>query len=59
MQDDSTYEPEDCFQDLKLADGSNKFEVESGITEVENLVVLPEGLTCDHCVLRWTYTAGE
>lgn len=59
MEDSSLPEQEECFFDLLLEDGSSKHIVYTGINEYNSTVVLPRGIICDHCVLRWTYTAGN
>ncbi|KAI4468679.1 hypothetical protein MML48_2g00018549 [Holotrichia oblita] len=50
---------ESCFKPLKLADGSNSYQVSSGENLIHNRVVLPAGLSCSRCVLRWNYKAGN
>ncbi|XP_044745595.1 uncharacterized protein LOC123307378 [Coccinella septempunctata] len=53
---------EDCFQPLTLSDGSSQYNIpgeENDSFNVTNAVVLPPNLTCDRCVLRWHYTAGN
>ncbi|KAM7360666.1 uncharacterized protein ACRADG_006794 [Cochliomyia hominivorax] len=58
--DKSHKESEECFAKnrLKFADGSDKYKIKKeGF--VDATVILPKGLSCDHCVLRWTYTAGN
>ncbi|KAJ8924206.1 hypothetical protein NQ315_006997 [Exocentrus adspersus] len=54
---------EDCFQPLKLADGSDYYHIAPdnyiNPLEVTNKVQLPAGVTCDRCVLRWHYEAGN
>ncbi|RZC36428.1 Chitin bind 3 domain containing protein, partial [Asbolus verrucosus] len=55
LQDPSKPESEDCFTDLKLADGSSVYNVIAGDYIVTNKVQLPAGLTCERCVLRWHY----
>ncbi|XP_044745707.1 uncharacterized protein LOC123307450 [Coccinella septempunctata] len=50
---------EDCFQALKLENGSPRYGVSSTDQYVYNMVKLPEDLTCERCVLRWHYTAGN
>ncbi|XP_061399708.1 uncharacterized protein LOC133335447 [Musca vetustissima] len=54
-------ESEECFAKypLKFADGSDKFYIGQTLGDIETTVVLPPGLSCKHCVLRWTYTAGN
>jgi hypothetical protein len=49
---------EDCFQPLALGDGSNDYKLTAGEKKITTTVKLPDGLTCERCVLRWTYTAG-
>ncbi|XP_043481784.1 uncharacterized protein LOC122510899 [Leptopilina heterotoma] len=53
-------EEEDCFLPLKLADGSDQYEIgesPAGIFDVQ--VKLPDGLTCENCVFRWEYITGN
>ncbi|XP_055849881.1 uncharacterized protein LOC129914585 [Episyrphus balteatus] len=54
-------ESEACFNkySLKLADGSFKLYIGSQTGWVNATIVLPEGLNCKHCVLRWTYQGGN
>ena len=51
---------EECFQTLTLGDGQAKYQIESTDKQliVNTQVKLPDGLTCDRCVLRWHYNAG-
>lgn len=59
--DEDTTESEECFDKnvLKFEDGSDKFEIGTTRDRIETTVTLPAGLKCEHCVLRWTYTAGN
>ncbi|XP_013109176.2 uncharacterized protein LOC106088287 [Stomoxys calcitrans] len=59
--DEFKSESEECFAKypLKFADGSDKFYVGKTLGRVEATVVLPPGVSCNHCVLRGTYTAGN
>ncbi|XP_014238731.1 uncharacterized protein LOC106660313 [Trichogramma pretiosum] len=53
-------ESEACFRPLRLANGKRKFMgpiEQKGDYELE--LELPWYLTCKHCVLRWTYVAGN
>jgi len=62
---------EDCFQPLTTVDAGRrpKYAAEKetkwqllardGINTFEVQVRLPDGLTCDHCVLRWLWNAGN
>lgn len=54
-------ESEECFAKyiLKFVDGSDKFYIDTTRGWIDATVVLPIGLSCEHCVLRWTYTAGN
>ncbi|CAH1365703.1 hypothetical protein MTP99_001969 [Tenebrio molitor] len=54
---------EDCFKPVTLGDGSPKYvlpnkEEEDNVT-VNLTLKLPDGLTCERCVLRWHYNAGN
>lgn len=45
---------------LRLSDGSTRYQVpDYTATWYDMLVKLPDGLTCDHCVIQWYYTTGE
>lgn len=54
-------ETSECFAryPLQFEDGSYNFKLKSGSGDHHMLAYLPEGLTCEHCVLQWTYTAGN
>ena len=53
-----------CFDDnvLPLAEtGASRFYIPKGTPKtamVEYQVALPRGLTCEQCVIQWTWTAG-
>ncbi|XP_019866558.1 uncharacterized protein LOC109595603 isoform X2 [Aethina tumida] len=59
LEDPSQPETEDCFQPLKLADGTDLYAVSSTEKEIYNLIQLPADVKCDRCVLRWHYRAGN
>lgn len=60
MQDSNAPESgEDCFQPLNLGNGDGQYNVVTGEKTIHTQVQLPQGLTCDRCVLRWHYQAGE
>lgn len=55
-------ETEACFRQmpLRLADGSDRFQLEIFTnTWFDVFVRIPAGFTCNHCVMRWTYVAGN
>ncbi|XP_030767766.1 uncharacterized protein LOC115891457 [Sitophilus oryzae] len=52
-------ETEDCFQLLRLADGTEAHIVKSTDYTVVSKVKLPDDLSCDRCVLRWHYRTGN
>ena len=55
-------EEEECFNKypLKLVDGSEKYQIpREGPGLFETHIVLPAGLKCEHCVLRWEYVAAN
>lgn len=58
--DDDT-ESEECFEknQVLFEDGSSKYPVPAEVFMFYPEIRLPPGLTCDHCVLRWYYTAGN
>lgn len=59
---DGARESNECFAAyrLKLVDGSDKYQITGSETGWRNMTLqLPAGLTCNHCVLQWTYNVGE
>lgn len=54
-------ESEDCFSKypVQFEDGTYKHQVPAGVFLFKPKLRLPSGLSCDHCVLRWTYTTGN
>ncbi|KAJ3649521.1 hypothetical protein Zmor_021261 [Zophobas morio] len=50
---------ESCFQPINLANGQDRYNVVNGEKGINTQVKLPDGLTCDRCVLRWHYTTGN
>ena len=45
---------------LLQPDGSNKWQLHSSANGKYHIkLVLPKGLTCDHCVLQWWWTVGN
>ncbi|KAH8417173.1 hypothetical protein KR222_005894 [Zaprionus bogoriensis] len=54
-------ESEECFDKypLQFPDGSKKLSINSTTGSIDATVQLPSGVVCEHCVLRWTYTAGN
>lgn len=59
LEDPTKPEAEECFTDLTLADGSSYYSVKDTDYSITNQVKLPDGVTCDRCVLRWHYKAGN
>lgn len=59
LEDPSLPETEECFNDLLLSDGQSSYVVASNDYNVVNYVQLPEGVTCNQCVLRWHYKCGK
>ncbi|XP_017104157.2 uncharacterized protein [Drosophila bipectinata] len=59
--DEQGSESEECFSQypLKFTDDSLKYYINSTTGEIPVTVQLPTNLNCIHCVLRWTYTAGN
>ncbi len=51
---------QDCFDryPLKMADGSDRVLVDRMEGWYDMYVRLPADVTCEYCVLQWTYTAG-
>ncbi|EDV95058.1 uncharacterized protein LOC6567559 [Drosophila grimshawi] len=54
-------ESDECFDKypLAFADGSLKLYISSRTGSYDMVVQFPQGVSCKHCVLRWTYTAGN
>lgn len=54
-------ESEDCFKQtqLQFSDGSNKYNIKQNIREFYPDIWIPANLTCEHCVLRWTYRGAN
>ncbi|XP_018328442.1 uncharacterized protein LOC108739172 [Agrilus planipennis] len=59
LKDPNAHEPEECFVDLPLIDGTYKHSVDSEVNIYVNQIQLPANLTCDRCVLRWHYNTGN
>ncbi|EFA07372.2 uncharacterized protein LOC657063 [Tribolium castaneum] len=60
LQDPSAPESgEECFQPISLANGDDRYNVTFSERTVNTQVKLPDGLTCDRCVLRWHYIGGN
>ncbi|KMZ02470.1 uncharacterized protein LOC6727358 [Drosophila simulans] len=59
--DENGSESEDCFDQypLNFTDGSQKYYINTTTGDIPVTVKLPSDLNCIHCVLRWTYTAGN
>ncbi|XP_043481783.1 uncharacterized protein LOC122510898 [Leptopilina heterotoma] len=60
LKHDKELEEENCFIPLKLADGTESYNMgNKGPGIIKTKVILPQGLTCKHCVFRWEYIAGN
>jgi hypothetical protein len=58
--DNDPLETDDCFQELKQLNDSERLLSTLRKDGYFNLALkLPDNLTCDHCVLRWTYVGGN
>jgi len=55
IKDPSQPEHEDCFQNLQFVDGSYEFKIQPTAAYIKSKVILPKGLVCKRCVLRWHY----
>ncbi|KAL7730917.1 hypothetical protein ACLKA6_014160 [Drosophila palustris] len=55
------HESEECFNQnrLRFPDGSDRLNIGTQSGEFDVTVLLPAGLTCNHCVLRWTYVGAN
>ena len=55
--------PESCFNNrnnlLEFTEGGTKYYIKPGTGSQSARVKLPGGLSCEHCVLQWTYVAGN
>lgn len=58
---DGGNETKECFDQnpVLFEDGSNKYKVPAETFMFYPRIQLPAGLNCKHCVLQWTYTAGN
>ncbi|XP_034487996.1 uncharacterized protein LOC117792115 [Drosophila innubila] len=59
--DEAGTESEECFNKypLNFIDGNRKLHIGTLTGSTNQTLELPSGITCKHCVLRWTYTAGN
>lgn len=57
----SAGETEECFDQnlVQFEDGSLKHPVPEDVNIFTPNIRLPAGLTCDHCVLQWTYKTAN
>lgn len=51
---------QECLNQIQLQfhDGSTKFYIEPESKDYYPIIKLPSGLTCEHCVLQWSWRAG-
>lgn len=58
---DVKIESEDCFSQYQLAttSGEINWTIPTSTGDFKVQLQLPSKLVCNHCVLRWTYTAGN
>lgn len=54
-------ESDQCFNDIALltADGEERHTIGLHLGNHNVDLRLPAGVTCKHCVLQWTYVAGN
>lgn len=54
-------ESEECFSayPIEFENGSFAYPVSQGINLFKINIRLPQGVQCNHCVLRWTYVTGN
>ncbi|KAK0181807.1 hypothetical protein PV327_000004 [Microctonus hyperodae] len=55
-------ETEECFakHPIKLADGERKYTIKSGRNGIFKInLILPKGVSCNHCSLRWNYRVAN
>ncbi|KAJ3649522.1 hypothetical protein Zmor_021262 [Zophobas morio] len=50
---------ENCFQQLSLSNGEPQYNVTMGEVTINTKLKLPDGLTCERCVLRWHYNTAN
>lgn len=41
-----------------MPNGDDKFVIGAHLGEHDVSLKLPNGVTCEHCILQWTYTTG-
>ena len=52
-------ETEDCFEPLRVVNGTEVWKINTHRRGVIGLSVqLPEGKTCERCILRWHWKSG-
>jgi hypothetical protein len=58
---DAQSESEECFDKYQLttADGATEYPIGTSTGDYKIQLQLPANLTCNRCVLRWTYVAGN
>ena len=65
IRSDMTTEDEACFNMneslIKMSNGKTQWDVTSKnpSTYYESRLVLPDDLSCEHCVLQWRYHSGN
>lgn len=54
-------ESEECFAEnnLDFAQGGNKYPIGTRTDMIPVSLLIPNDLKCEHCVMRWTYKAGN
>lgn len=59
--DSSLSEDEECQQDFPLLPlNSHDYDIVIDKSqEVSTVLLLPEAVACEHCVLRWRFTEGK
>lgn len=54
-------ESEECFEDilLKQITGEPSYVIDERTGYFEILLQIPSDLSCEHCILQWTWTTGK
>ncbi|KAK2581715.1 hypothetical protein KPH14_002200 [Odynerus spinipes] len=62
LSEPNELETDECFKKypVQLADGTYHYQITKFGSNVYTIeAVLPEGLTCEHCVIRWHYRTAN
>lgn len=57
--DETAAESEECFKPLKTSTGEDVYQLKQFLPGIfKPQIQLPNDVLCEHCVFRWTWTAG-